>query len=456
MKKSSLASLPLLLLPTALVAQPNFILIMTDDQGYQDLGCFGSPDIRTPHIDALAKNGLRATSFYASSSVCTPSRAAIQTGKYHPHVNLWNGGENTLVFYPDSPGGMSPDEVTIAEVLKPKGYACGLFGKWHLGSKKPYLPTAQGYDEFYGLPSSNDHWLPAELDIAQDVVLREGVKREDLPRLAQEGRKWRMKTVLIRGTQGIEYPADQSTLTERYFNEAISFIDKAKANNKPFYVCITPNMPHTPLFPNAAFAGKSARGPYGDVVEEIDAKVGQLVEYLKDNALLENTVIIFISDNGPWLIKEQDSGSALPLRNGKRSLYEGGVRVPCVMHYPAGIKAGQVTDEILSTIDILPTFAALAGAEAPEGIDGLDLSAFLLGKTDKSPRDTFFYYDELNNLVAVRQKEWKTIFDHPARDYAHTMDKAPADLTRPYPLSLFNLKQDISETTNRMPENQQP
>lgn len=444
--------LTLLALPVALfAAPPNIVLIVTDDQGYQDLGCFGSPDIKTPHLDALAQSGLRATSFYVSSAVCTPSRAAIQTGKYHAHINLWNQGKNTGVYFPDTPGGMAPEEITIAEVLKPQGYACGLFGKWHLGVGKAYLPTAQGYDDYFGVPFSNDHWLPADLDIADNIFLREGVTREALPTIAAKGRKWQNHVPLVRGTQAIEFPADQSTLTQRYFSEATRFIDDAAKANKPFYVCITPNMPHIPLHPNEAFAGKSAAGAYGDVVEEIDHEVGQLVAYLKRHHLWENTIIVFISDNGPWLSKRADSGRAMPLRNGKRSLYEGGVRVPCIISYPAGIPAGKITDEILASIDLLPTFAALAGAQAPSGIDGIDVSAFLLGKTHTSPRDTFFYYDEQNQLVAVRQKEWKTIFDHPARSYALFPEKEKPDLTKPYPVHLFNLKEDIGETTNRLP-----
>jgi len=451
MKKTSL--IPLLALPAALLAaQPNFVLILTDDQGYQDLGCFGSPDIRTPHLDALAQSGLRATSFYVSSAVCSPSRAAIQTGKYHRNVNMWNGGKGSGVYRSNTDMGMSAEEITIAEVLKPQGYACGLFGKWHLGTLEKYLPTSQGYDTFFGTPASNDMGLPLNVPFAPDAVWREGMTMEKVKAVAPgEMDPFKGEAPLMRDTHIVEFPAEQTTLTQRYFTEAMSFIGKAQADKKPFYVCITPNMPHTPLRPGKDFAGKSARGAYGDVVEEIDFNVGRLIAYLKENNLLENTLIVFTSDNGPWLSQGKNGGCALPLRNGKRSLYEGGVRVPCVIAYPASIKPKQVTDEILSSIDLLPTFARMAGANPPSGINGIDLSDFLTGKTDKSPRDTFFYYNDSGELVAVRQKEWKTIFDHPALGYAHKVEKNKEDLSKPYPLSLYNLKEDVGETVNRMP-----
>lgn len=371
---------------------PNFIIIFTDDQGYQDLGCFGSPDIKTPRIDRMAAEGMKLTDFHVAAPVCTPSRAALMTGCYPQRVSLPN------VLGPTAKVGINSDEVTLAELLRECGYATMCVGKWHLGHLPPFLPTRHGFDTYFGIPYSND-----------------------------------MKpTPLMRNEEVIEEPAVQATLTERYTDEAIKFITDNK--DRPFFLYLPHTMPHVPLHVSERFAGKSARGLYGDVIECIDWSTGQILDTLAKLGLDDNTLVIYTSDNGPWLSQGKNGGSALPLRAGKTTTYEGGMRVPCIARWPGRIPAGKVCSELVTAMDILPTFTKLAGTQPPQDriIDGKDVWALLAGvEGAKTPHEVFFYYRSYN-LEAVRSGKWKL--------------RLPTT-------ELYDLEADISEQKNLAAEN---
>lgn len=400
--------------------KPNFVIIMTDDQGYQDLGCFGSPKIKTPHVDRMATEGMRFTDFYSGASVCTPSRAALMTGCYASRVG------NLPVLFPRSNTGLNPDEITIAEILKEQGYATACIGKWHLGHHAPFLPTRQGFDTYFGIPYSNDMTLDPSQPLADDIVLREGVTLESI-----RNHKKRDLVPLMRDEKIVEYPADQNTLTKRYTEEAVKFI---KANrDRPFFIYLPHTMPHIPLFVTPEFEGKSEIGLYGDAVEEIDWSTGQILDTLRELKIDKHTLVVYTSDNGPWKLDQKSwvkgnknrrvGGFAHPLRGYKFSRFEGGMRVPTVMWWPGRIPAGTSCGEVAASMDLLPTCAALAGAEPPKdrGTDGKSLVALLEGKEGaKSPHEAFFYRTE-----AVRMGDWKL--------------KGKA---------LYNLKTDISEQTD--------
>ncbi|WP_222846227.1 sulfatase family protein [Pontiella sulfatireligans] len=393
---------------------PNFIIIFADDQGYQDLGCYGSPDIKTPRIDRMAKEGMRFTSFYAQT-VCGPSRGALMTGCYP--LRFARQGD------PDS---IHPElhfaEITIAEVLKEQGYATAAFGKWDLAGHNPsrykpeLLPPHQGFDTYFGTPGSNDSYVK-----------------------------------LIRGTKVIEQKTDMSTLTKRYTDEAINFIEEKK--DAPFFVYLAHTMPHTKLAASEEFKGKSAGGLYGDVIEELDFNVGRVLDKVRELGLDENTYIIFTSDNGPWLIKKQHSGHAEPLRSGKTSCWEGGLRVPCIMRAPGKIPAGSECDAVAATIDMMPTLAELAGGVAPSDrtIDGVDISELMHGKKAALDRNYFYYQHDC--LRAVRSGKWKLMLPHtePVQGSIATKWKnhiAKADAIRIEKAELYDLDADIGETTD--------
>jgi arylsulfatase A-like enzyme len=397
---------------------PNIIIFFTDDQGYQDVGCFGSPLIKTPNLDQMAQDGMRFTDFYSASSVCSPSRAALLTGCYPPRVHV------PRVLWSNLPGGLPSEEITIAEMLKQQGYATACIGKWHLGDQQQYLPTAQGFDQYFGIPFSNDMSVNPKSKVSDHVVFNEGMTIDSL---RQE--KWRGKKVpLMEADEVIEYPVDQSTLTKRYTQKAIEFINKKK--DEPFFLYLAQTMPHVPLYPSSEFKGKSERGLYGDVIEELDWSMGQILKTLKELDLEENTLVIFTSDNGPWNLKNGHGGSALPLRGFKFETYEGGLREPMIAQWKGKIPAGTVCSEIASTIDILPTIAMLTGASLPETtIDGKDIWPLFSGQGDAiSPHEAFYYYKD-TVLEAVRSGDWKlrVVEDN---------------------VELFNLKEDISETKN--------
>jgi arylsulfatase A len=375
---------------------PNIVILYADDIGYGDLGCYGHPTIRTPQLDKMAAEGMRFTQFYSMSPVCSPSRAALLTGRLPIRTGI------NRVLNPKSEGGIQADEVTIADALKNKSYATTCIGKWHLGHLEQYRPLRHGFDHYYGLLYSND-----------------------------------MKPLsLYSDDQDIEHPVRQETLTERYTEEAIGFI-KAHAA-RPFFLYLPYTMPHVPLAVSEKFAGRSKRGLYGDVVETIDWSVGRILETLRSERLADNTFVFFSSDNGPWLSKGADAGSAGLLRQGKGSTWEGGVREPGIAWWPGKIRPGVVTADLACTMDLFPTCLRLAGAPLPSGreIDGKDLLPLLLG-TGRSQRDAMYYYIDAE-LTAIRKGPWK----------AHFVTQIEFDLrTRQLhdPPLLFHLEHDPSE-----------
>jgi arylsulfatase A-like enzyme len=400
---------------------PNVVVIFTDDQGYQDVGCFGSPNIKTPNLDRMAAEGMRFTDFYAGQAVCSASRAALLTGCYPNRVGILGA------FGPSSRTGINSNEVTLAEILKSRGYATAIFGKWHLGDSPQFLPTRHGFDEYFGLPYSNDMWPNHPTA---------GTNYPALP--------------LIEGEQIIQLMPDQTQLTTWYAEHAVRFIERNKS--RPFFLYVAHNMPHVPLHVSGKFAGKSGRGLYGDVIMEIDWSVGQILAALKKHGLDDQTLVVFTSDNGPWLLYGNHAGTALPLREGKATAFEGGLREPCVMRWPGRIPAGRVCREVAATIDLLPTIAKLAAASVPADriIDGKDIWPLMSGQPGaKSPHEAYFFYWE-QELQAVRSGQWKLHFPHtyPKPEPAGGDGQPGKYATNQIGLELFNLEQDIAESKN--------
>jgi arylsulfatase A-like enzyme len=368
---------------------PNFIVIFADDLGYGDLGCFGNTVHRTPHIDRLAEQGLRLTSFYGAPC-CSPSRAQLMTGCYARRVGL-NDGPQVWVILPKDPIGLNPEETTLPEILKTRGYCTACIGKWHLGDQPPFMPTRHGFDEYFGLPYSNDMWPPFnESDDPRMIAAKERFNHAPLP--------------LIRGEKVLQAVEDQSVLTEQYTEEAIGFIRRNAEHT--FFLYMPHTAVHAPLYPGKKFLGKSANGRYGDWVEEVDSSVGRIVETLNELGLAENTLILFTSDNGASRLW---GGTNVPLSGFKGSVQEGGIRVPCIVRWPNRIPAGSTTDQVATVMDLLPTFAALSGARLPGDriIDGRDISKLLTAPaTASSPHEAFYYFTR-RELVAVRSGPWK-------------------------------------------------
>lgn len=351
-------------------SQPNIVLLFCDDLGYGDLGITGHPTIRTPHLDQMAAEGLRMTQFYSASPACTASRYGLLTGKYPIRSGF------SWVLFPQSTRGIHPKEKTIAETLQANGYKTACFGKWHLGStKKEYFPTQNGFDEFIGLPYSNDMIPPIHPDIA-----------------------------LLHNEDTIALNPDQSELTELYTENALRFIRQQK--DHPFFLYLPYAMPHLPLHPGKSFEGQSIRGKYGDVVEEIDWSTGQINQLLDSLGIAENTIVLFTSDNGPWIIKNEEGGSSGLFRDGKGSTWEGGMRVPAIVKWPSQIPAASISTQVASTIDLYNTITELIGQSEEEQNDGMSLLPYWL-QPDKQEDRTFFYYGPSNKLHAIRKGRWK-------------------------------------------------
>ena len=380
--------------------RPNIVLILADDLGYGDLNSYGATQYTTPNLDRLAGRGVRFTNFYVSQAVCSASRAALLTGCYSNRVGI--GG----ALFPTSTIGLNPLEETIAEVLKSRGYASGIFGKWHLGCQREFLPLQQGFDEYLGLPYSNDMWkYNLDGSVAKPEQNKNKANYPPLP--------------LIDGNDVVKEivtMADQAQLTTLYTERAVSFIEKHK--KEPFFLYLPHSMPHVPIAASDKFKGKSEQGVYGDVLMEIDWSVGQVLETLEKNGLTENTLVIFISDNGPWLNYGNHAGSAGGLREGKGTSWEGGQRVPCIMRWPGHIPEGLICNKIAATIDILPTLATIAEAPMPsKKIDGVNILSLMTGDQKANPREVFLYYYNSNCLEAVRKNQWKMVFSHPSQTY---------------------------------------
>jgi arylsulfatase A-like enzyme len=393
---------------------PNFVIIFCDDMGYADPACFGNKDVPTPHIDRIAKEGIQFTDFYVGQPICSASRAALMTGCYPNRVGILGA------LGPMAKIGISDREVIIPQVLKKQGYATAIIGKWHLGREPDFLPTHHGFDEYFGIPYSHD------------MGHRPNNKNPELP--------------LMEGDKVIEEKPDISQLTTRYTERAVDYIGRNK--DHPFFLYLAHNLPHVPLGVSDKFKGKSKRGLYGDVTMEIDWSVGQVLDAIKANRLDDHTLVMFASDNGPWLVYGDHAGRADPLREGKMTTFDGGCRTPCAMRWPGVIRPGQVSHEIVRSMDVLPTFAKLAGTAAPTDriIDGNDISPLLKGETTKSPDDAYFYYWG-KDLQAVRHGKWKL---HVAHDYIHpdpvgSGGKPGKTVKLKIPESLFDMETDPSE-----------
>jgi len=360
---------------------PNIVLVFTDDQGYADVGCFGARDFQTPNLDRMAAEGTRFTSFCVAQAVCTASRAALMTGCYANRVSMSGALNHT------SRTGIHPDEVLLPEICKSRGYATAIFGKWHLGTLSEFGPLRNGFDEYLGIPYSNDN-------SKYHPIIR------DMPPLP-----------LYDGEKVVETDPDQSQFTRRFTERAVRFIEANKG--RPFFLYVPHVMPHVPIFASEKFRGRSRLGLYGDVVEEIDWSVGEILAALGKHGLDEKTLVIFTSDNGPFLSYGDHAGSAAPLREGKLTTFEGGIRTPCIMRWPGKIPAGRVCDELVSSIDLLPTIAALVGADLPpRPIDGKDAWPLLAGREDvATPHEAFYYYAG-RELQALRSGRWKLHFPH--------------------------------------------
>jgi arylsulfatase A-like enzyme len=416
---------------------PNVVIIFTDDQGYADVGVYGAEGYATPNLDRMAAEGMRFTDFYVAQPVCSASRAALLTGCYPNRIGI------TGALGPRSTHGIHDQETTLAELCRSRGYATAVFGKWHLGHLPEFLPLRHGFDEYYGIPYSNDMW-PLHPDYAHFPTGTAERKRgyPDLP--------------LFEGSQIVDPEVtsdDQKRFTRDLTDRAVAFIQRK--SEEPFFLYVAHPMVHVPLHVSDEFAGRTAAGLYGDVVSEIDWSVGRILEAIRAQDIDDRTLVIFTSDNGPWLSYGDHAGSAAPLREGKGTTFEGGVRVPCIMRWPGTIPAGQVCREPLMTIDIFPTVAALIGAELPaRAIDGRDAQALLRGDAGAaSPQEAYFFYYRRNDLEAMRSGRWKLHFPH---KYRSMEGRTPGsggtpgkyDWDRRTDLELYDLHTDVAESRN--------
>ena len=414
-------------------SQPNFVIVFVDDQGYGDLSCFGSKTIRTPNIDRLAQEGRKFTSFMVASPVCTPSRAALMTACYPKRV-----GMHQHVLFPPSKKGLHPDEHTIADHLKSQGYATACFGKWHLGHHPEVLPTANGFDTYFGIPYSNDMNHPDNKGKPQG-----GPDGMDILWKDPESTLTKWNTPLFEDEEIVELPVDQRTVTRRYTQKAIDFV-KAHQDG-PFFVYLPHTMPHIPLYVPDDVRDPNPKNAYINTIEHIDTEVGRLLDVLDELNLVDNTYVIYTTDNGPWLSFKHHGGSAGPLRDGKGTTFEGGQRVPCLIRGP-GIPARTVCSGLTGTIDVLPTIAAITGTPLPEErrIDGMDVSGLWMGTAEESPRDEFVYYTSQGELEGIRRGDWKLLVKKPRVP----RNQRRAAAAKPPQILLFDLGQDVGEQNN--------
>jgi len=407
--------------------KPNVVIVFTDDQGYGDLGCYGAQGYKTPHIDKLAKKGMKLNSFYVAAAVCTPSRASLMTGCYAARINM-----GVILFPSNKPiekqsssslKGLNPDEDILPELLKKEGYTTACVGKWHLGHQKPFLPHNNGFDEYFGLPYSND------------MIPQLNPNYPEIP--------------LMKNDSVVELNPDQHYLTKRYADYSVDFIKRNK--EKPFFLYLAHSMPHIPIYASPKFEGKNEAGLYGDVIAEIDWSVGQVVKALKKAGVYKNTIIIFTSDNGPWIKYGKHGGSAGPLRDGKGSAFEGGQRVPCIISWPKHITAGSQSDKVVTALDILPTLMNIVGGDLPkEKIDGNDVTELLTANPNAEGHKEPFFYISGKKIKGVRQGDWKLMLPHRYPKLVEPGKEGKKGITKGtnIELSLFNLKDDIGETTN--------
>lgn len=387
---------------------PNIIIFFTDDQGYADVGTYGAEGIETPHLDQLASEGIKFTNFYVPATVCTPSRAGLLTGRYPKRYDL-----HEAVLFPFSNKGLPSEEYTMAEMLREAGYSTSCIGKWHLGHQEEFMPNNNGFEKFYGVPYSND----------MDNYYYQGIDFQSPP------------LPLYRNTELIESGPDQKFLTKKYTEEAIRQI--RNRGEKPFFIYLAHNMPHTPIHVSPAFKGKSEKGLYGDVIMELDWSAGEILSVLKEEGIYENTIFIFTSDNGP------EVGSAKPLRGKKAQTWEGGQRVPGIITWPGQIPKGIISDEIVSTLDLFPTFAHISSSKIPGDLilDGTDIHSFLLSpETVKLPERPFYYFARNGNLEAMRFGKWKL---HLKKSLG--WDEKTEGI---FQVSLYDLELDSSEKNN--------
>lgn len=409
---------------------PNVVLIYMDDMGYGDISSYGALGYNTPNLDEMARNGMRFTNFLAPQAVCTASRAGLLTGCYPNRIGMAGA------LFPNSPKGLNPEETTLAEMFKQKGYSTAIFGKWHLGDQKEFLPLQHGFDEYVGIPYSNDMWPYDYLGKKENLTKFQ----ENCPPLP-----------LIKGNEKVSEVStmeDQSQLTRLFTENATDFIKKNK--EKPFFLYLPHPMPHVPIAASDRFKGKSKSGVYGDVIMEIDWSVGEIIRTLKEEGLDSNTLVIFTSDNGPWRNFGNHAGSSGGLREAKQTVFEGGQRVPCLMMWKGNFQEGSICNKLSSSIDLLPTLAAICDLQLPENkIDGVNISDLLKGKNDVSPRQYFYYYYNQNSLKAVRRDEWKLILPHPSKTDELDIpgkDGLPGNTSQVYvPMALYDLRHDPSE-----------
>jgi len=410
---------------------PNIVIIFMDDLGYGDISNFGAINYKTPNIDKMANDGMLFTNFYSAQAVCSASRAGLLTGTYPNRIGI------SGALMPYSTNGIHEDEKTIAEILKEKGYSTGIFGKWHLGHHKKFLPNNHGFDTYLGIPYSNDMW-PVDFDGNQIADTSNWRKKSypQLPLIKDLEKAREIKTL-----------DDQAILTTLYTEKSVEFIKKNKDN--PFFLYLPHSMPHVPIAVSEKFLGKSKQGLYGDLMMEIDWSVGEIIRSLKENNILDNTLVVFTSDNGPWLNFGNHAGSTGGLREGKGTSFEGGQRVPTLMMWPDVIPKGKIANQLSSTIDLLPTIAHITGGKLPgHKIDGVNIFDILNGG-EEEPRDHFFYYYGNNNLEAVRKDNWKLILPHSSRSYKGVLPKNDGH-GGPYSrietgLELYNLRRDPGE-----------